>query len=73
MIRVRFTDAGGAEFGLDIRLPDGKAISVTKVFDICNDYLRTLVSLTSSDYEKFTFSGGSMHVEFDTDDGEVRP
>lgn len=71
MTRVRFTDAGGMEFGFDIHTPDGKSVSVAQVFNLCNDYLRILVSMTADEYKKFMFSGGSMRIEFDTDDAKM--
>lgn len=72
MTRVRFTEYGGQEFGFDIHVPDGKAISFQKVLSLCSDYLRTLASLTHSEYENFSFAGGTMRIEFDKDDSETK-
>ena len=65
MITIRFKDFQDNKFGFDIHVPTGKSISVKKVFELCSDYLKILTSISDKDFDTFTFSSGSITIEFD--------
>lgn len=68
MITIRFKDFQGNKFGFDIHVPSGKSISVKKTFDLCSDYLKILTSISDKEFDTFTFSNGSITIEFDKEE-----